>query len=85
MLPSRYVIYQDAAPAADEEQGDLPRVYLQVLHHSQEKCLASTTCGCWNAELTSSACLDMPFRHSHCLRLAKAGAEAAGDTNVICK
>ena len=63
VLPSRYVMFQGIVPAADEEHGDLPRVFLQVLHRSQKTCLASNTCACWNAELTSWAWLVMPFRH----------------------
>ena len=38
VLPSRYVMFQGIAPAADEEHGDLPRVFLQVLLLSQRRC-----------------------------------------------
>ena len=53
VLPSRYVMFQGINSAADQEHGDLPRVFLQVLQISQKRCLASDICVCWSTELTS--------------------------------
>ena len=33
VLPSRYVMFQGTASAADQEHGELPRIFLQVLQH----------------------------------------------------